>query len=342
MVNRIIEDSGILEEEYIPENILHRQKELAQLSNAINVVNTFVYGPCGSGKTLLINKTIENFNARTGGGSIYIDCCLYQTTNAILHEILLSLNCIVSSRSNYELTKRLKARLRNLDHDITICLDHFERLKEIETVNKILSLGMKLIIVSESYETYRRLNTMGKSNITNIIEIPGYTEDQAFGILLERARNSLKDTAYSEGTIRKIVQTSSCNITLSLNLLKALALKAENDGKNSIDEVECQYKFNCESQDLKTDERILVEILREQRRLASNALFGLYSLRARYPKSRRSFRNYMHNLSGLGLVRNAGDKRGRTYEIVHGIFDHASDGRTELRRRSKSSCRSNR
>jgi Cdc6-like AAA superfamily ATPase len=242
------------------------------------------------------------------------------------------LNCIVSSRSNYELTKRLKAKLRNLEHDITVCLDHFERLKEIETVNKILSLGMKLIIVSESYETYRRLNTMGKSNITNIIEIPGYTEDQAFDILLERARNSLRDTAYSEGAIRKIVQTSSCNMTLSLNLLRALALRVESDGKNSIDEVEYRYKFNCVDEDLNVDEKILVEILREQRRLASNALYGFYSLRTRCPKSRRSFRNYMHNLSGLGLVRNVGDKRGRAYEIVNGILRHSPGRKFDLAR----------
>jgi Cdc6-like AAA superfamily ATPase len=319
MVSRIIEDSEILEEEFTPKNILHRQKELAQLSNVINVVNTFVYGPCGSGKTLLIKKTIENFNAK-GGLAIYIDCCLYQTTNAILHEILFSLNTIVSSKSNYELTNRLKARLRSMDHDITICLDHFERLKEIETVNKILSLGMKLIIVSESYDTYRRLNTIGKSNITNIVQIPGYGEDQAFDILFDRARRSLRNTACSEGTIRKIVRTSSSNMTLSLNLLKALALRAEGEGKDSIDGVEYEYKFNCEDQGLKADERIIVEILREQRRLASNALFGLYSLRARYPKSRRSFRNYMHNLSGLGLVRNVGDRRGRAYEIVNGVL----------------------
>jgi Cdc6-like AAA superfamily ATPase len=233
--SRIIASHEVLSESYIPENILHREKELAQLSNAINVVNTFVYGPSGSGKTLLIKKTTEDFNARCGGSAIYIDCCLYQTTNAIFHEILFALNTIVSSKSNYDLTKRLKAKIRRLDHGITICLDHFKRLKEIETVNRLLSLEMKLRIVSESYETYRRLNSMGKANITNIIEISSYSDDQAFAILLERAREALEETAYSKDTIRKIAQASSGNITLSLNLLKALALKTESEGKDSID-----------------------------------------------------------------------------------------------------------
>jgi len=328
--SRIIASHEVLSESYIPENILHRQKELAQLSNAINVVNTFVYGPSGSGKTLLIKKAITDFNARRKGAAIYIDCCLYQTTNAIFHEILFALNTIVSSKSNYALTKRLKAKLRKLDYGIAICLDHFERLKEIETVNRLLSLGTKLIILSESHEAYRRLNSMGKANITNIFEIPGYSSDQAFDILLERAREALEETAYSQDTIRKIAQASSGNMTFSLNLLKALALKAESEGKGSIDEVEYDYEVDCEDEGLSADERILVRILKEQKSLASNALYGFYSRRARHPKSRRSFRNYMQNLCTMGLVRNVGEKKGRVYEIVNGILNSKHGGKPEL------------
>jgi Cdc6-like AAA superfamily ATPase len=248
VASQIITNNELLSESYIPENILHREKELTQLSNAINIVNTFIHGPSGSGKTLLIKKAIEDFNARRKGCSIYIDCCLYQTTNAIFHEILLSMGSIVSSKSNYDLTKRLKAKMKNFEHGLTTCLDHFERLKEIETVNRLLSLEIRLIIVGESYETYRRLNSMGKANITNIIEVQGYGEDQAFDILLERAREALEGTAYSEDTLRKLVQTSNGNMTLSLNLLKALALKAESEGKDSIDGTDYAYEVDCEDE----------------------------------------------------------------------------------------------
>ena len=330
MGSRIITTHELLSESYIPENILHRQKELVQLSNAVNVVNTFAYGPAGSGKTLLIKKVIEDLNVRRKGNAVYIDCCLYQTTNAIFHEILFALNTIVSSKSNYALTKRLKAKIRRLDYGITICLDHFERLKEVETVNRLLSLGIKLIIISESHETYRRLNSMGKANITNIIEIPSYSNDQAFDILLERAREALEENAYSEDAIRKIAQASSGNMTLSLNLLKALALKAESENKDSIDEVEYEYEADCEDEGLGTDERILARILREQKSLASNTLYGFYSRRARHPKSRRSFRNYMQNLCAMGLVRNVGEKRGRVYEIVNEILNHKHNGKADL------------
>lgn len=236
----------------------------------------------------------------------------------------------MSSKSKYDLTKRLKTKIRRLDHDMTVCLDHFEHLKEMETVNRLLSLGIKLIIVSESHEAYRRLNSMGKANITNIIQIPGYSDEQTFDILLARATEALEGTAYSEETVRKIAQASSGNITLSLNLLKALALKAESEDKNSIDEVEYEYEVNCEDENLRADERILVNILREQKSLASNTLYGFYSQKARHPKSRRSFRNYMQNLCAMGLVKNVGEKRGRVYEIVDEILNHERGRKGEL------------
>jgi hypothetical protein len=95
-----------------------------------------------------------------------------------------------------------------------------------------------------------------------------------------------------------------------------LALKAENQGKDSIGEVEYEYEVDCEDEELNVDEKSLVNILREQKSLGSNALYGFYSQRARHPKGERSFRNYMHDLCLRGLVKNIGEKRGRIYEII--------------------------
>ena len=136
MNSKILVNPKALSQSHVPDNLLHREKESTQLSNALAVVNTFVHDPVGCGKTTLLKYVIKNYNETKKEKAIYLDCSLYQTTNAIFHEILAALNRIVVSKSNYELTKRLKARLRHIDFGITICLDHFERLKEVETVNK--------------------------------------------------------------------------------------------------------------------------------------------------------------------------------------------------------------
>jgi len=313
----ILSDPKALLPLYIPERVLHREKEIDELSTCLkNSVNAFVYGPSGSGKTVILKKVIEGFNESSKGKTIYIDCSLYQTTNAIFHEILLTLNSIVASKSNYELTKRLKAKIRNLDSPATICLDHFEHLKELETLNRILSLGLNVIIVSENYDSYRKLNQTIKALITSLIEIPIYTTDQVFEILMERAEEALEKYAYSEETIRKIAEASSGNVTLALNLLKSQALKAESEGKSSIDEVEFNFENDCPNDKLNDDEKTLIKILKEWKSLPGGRLFEFYREQARYPKGERSFRNYMHNLCLKGLVKNIGDKRGRMYEII--------------------------
>ncbi|NVM03970.1 MAG: AAA family ATPase [Candidatus Helarchaeota archaeon] len=197
MVSKILTNPGILKQLYIPEKVIHREKEFSQLVKSISLVNTFVHGPIGSGKILLLKRVILNHNETKKDKIIYMDCSLYQTTNAIFHETLRALNRVVVSKSNYELTKRLRVRLRHLDYRMILCLDHFERLKEVETINRILSLGLGLIIVAESFDAYRRLNLEAKSNVANIIKIPSYTIDQTFDILKERAEQAFEKYTYS-------------------------------------------------------------------------------------------------------------------------------------------------
>jgi Cdc6-like AAA superfamily ATPase len=318
MTSKIILHSGVLSQSHFPEKLLNRDRELDLLSNAIGLVNTFLYGSIGSGKTLLIKKTIENYNTK-GGKAVYIDCSLYQTTNAIFHEILTALNSIVVSKSNYDLTKRLKSKISHLDCPITICLDHCDHLKEIETLNRILSLDLNMIVISETQDFYRRLNQTIKAAMTNLIEIPSYTTDQVFEILMDRVEEALEKYTYSEDTIRKIAEAGSSNATLALNLLKSQALKAENQGKNSIEDVELNFEDDCPNDKLSDDEKTLIRILQEWKSLPGGRLFEFYREQARYPKGERSFRNYMQNLCLKGLVKNIGDKRGRMYEIVEEI-----------------------
>jgi len=316
MTSRILISSEALSQSYIPERILHREKELAQLSNAIGFVNTFVHGPIGLGKTLLLKHVIDDYNTTKRGRAIYIDCSLYQTTNAIFHEILTALNSIVVSKSNYELTKRLRVKLRRLDSPVTICLDHFEHLKEAETVNRILSLGLGLVMVSDSIDAYTRLKPEAKSSIANIIEIPGYTIDQAFDILNDRAEQALEQYTYSEDTIRKIAGISQGNITLAFGILKTLALKAESQNKKSLDDVEFNFEIDCPDEKLSRDEKIIVGILKEWKSLPSGRLYDFYTEKAKHPRGERSFRNYMQNLCRKGYVKIIGEKRGRIYEII--------------------------
>jgi Cdc6-like AAA superfamily ATPase len=60
MNSQILINSGVLSLSYLPEKLLHREKERFQLlSNIRNSINTFICGNNGSGKTTLVKHAIQ-------------------------------------------------------------------------------------------------------------------------------------------------------------------------------------------------------------------------------------------------------------------------------------------
>lgn len=87
MNSQILINPEMLSQSYLPEKLLHRDEEKAELtSNLKNFINTFICGPCGSGKTTLVKSVIRNLNKKVIVA--YIDCSIYQTTYSVLKEIM--------------------------------------------------------------------------------------------------------------------------------------------------------------------------------------------------------------------------------------------------------------
>lgn len=128
---------------------MFRDKEKAQLLRFLsNSIKTFIHGPVGSGKTTLLKSAIEEFNSGSNTKAVYVDATLYQTTNSILQEILSTVSPLSTiPKSNSQLIHRLLARAERTR--MVVCIDHFERVKEVSVVDKLLSLGIGLILVSE-------------------------------------------------------------------------------------------------------------------------------------------------------------------------------------------------
>jgi Cdc6-like AAA superfamily ATPase len=128
-----------------------RSGEKAELFGYVkNSMNTMVCGSPGIGKTTIIKSVVEEVNGKLGQ-AIYVDYALYPTTNAVLREILTSLGSVIASKSNYELTKRLKEKTRKVK--LFIFLDHFENLKNSDILNILLGLEFCVCLVADSFES---------------------------------------------------------------------------------------------------------------------------------------------------------------------------------------------
>jgi Cdc6-like AAA superfamily ATPase len=58
------------------------------------------------------------------------------------------------------------------------------------------------------------------------------------------------------------------------------------------------------------DEKIIIEILEERRKLLSGELYREYSKKVEMPVSERMFRNFVNHLAEMNLVKVADRKRG--------------------------------
>jgi Cdc6-like AAA superfamily ATPase len=276
------------------------QKERDELLCCLkNAVSVFVCGPQGSCKTTLIKSVAEEVNAKLGQ-AVYIDCSLYQTANAVLREILIDLGSVIASKSNYELTKRLKEKTRKIK--LFVFLDHFENLKKHDILSVLFGLDFCVCIVSDSPESYRIINPSIRVKFAGILKIERLSDDQILKILAEKAEGKT-----SEDLIQAIVEKSQGNLTFALNALKSVEI---NHGKRvNLEEMSCNAQIS-------EDHSTILNILRQKNKMPSGELYGLYCQRSELVKGERSFRNYMQALCRQGLVKSIGDKRGRSYELV--------------------------
>ena len=93
--NSIIADFEIFNESYIPSNILARSDQIKEIRHCLSPayrngrpINAWLYGPPGSGKTMISNFILEKLNEESKIGGVYINCWKSNSCYAALDTIL--------------------------------------------------------------------------------------------------------------------------------------------------------------------------------------------------------------------------------------------------------------
>ena len=281
-----------------------KQESVLILDYLKKSVNTVVYGSPGIGKTTLIKSVVNEIN-NSLGQAIYVDCSLYQTANAVLREILLFLGSVIASKSNYDLTKRLRERTRKVK--LFVFLDHFENLKNNDILNVLLGLDFCVCLVADSPESYRMMSMTQRSRFVNTVKMEKLTDEEVTEVLREVANLKVSDEKF-----RKIVEKSDGNLTFALNMLRSVEVNHGNI--TAIEQIDFCDVLPNKIPNMGSSE--ILHILEQRKRLPSGELYRLYREKSQYPKSERSFRNYMQDLCRKGLIKSIGDKKGRFYEVI--------------------------
>jgi len=217
---------------HIPETIVNRDDEHAGLVDSLSAAdarNLYLYGPRGTGKTLLIRKYLQEHSRDTQ--TCYISCIQYDTQYQVLRQLYRSLTDedINNGYHTAQLQHRIEDQL--VEHELVVILDDIDFLLENDGNDLLYYLSrmehsdnIRVVAISSNHPNPQTV--IGDRALSSLqpwyITFEPYTAEQAYEILQERLREASMLDNVTREALTLIVATTR-NIQLGLHWLEQAA-----------------------------------------------------------------------------------------------------------------------
>lgn len=270
--NRLIKDRKILDKEYIPDQLLHRDKEISEIVDIIapslskdKPSNILIIGQTGTGKTAVVKyvgKELEEADKSNNCRSIYVNCEVVDTPYSILYNIA---NQIITDPNRkipftgWSLEKIFNELANYIDEEdriFLIVLDEIDMsfrkngddiFYYLTTINEMLKKSRVSIIgitnnsmFAEKMLTPKIRSRLGEEKIV----FPPYSPDQLIDILKDRAKDAFYPDVLSDDVIpycAAIAAQDSGDARKALDLLRVSADVAERNDDEKITKAHVDY-----------------------------------------------------------------------------------------------------
>ncbi|MFC5133870.1 MULTISPECIES: Cdc6/Cdc18 family protein [Haloferacaceae] len=330
----MITDARVLQQEFIPREVQHRDAEVNYLSSILEPVTegeptepTLLHGPSGAGKTCIAQYIVEELR-----GSVvelntqYVNCWEDYTRFKTLYQLLDGIGQTYDVHRQSTPRDLLLDRLRDYDGPpYVIILDEVDQLQDKELLydlHRIPKLTL-ILIANREEDLFKPLGARLQSRLQNSNRIHfgqyGHTELQA--ILRDRGRWGLEPDAIESAELAQIAEHAVGDARVAIGILRKAARTASNNGDNQIrsgmisdvvSEAKLEIERNTISR-LKPDQRVLYNIISECEEIKPPALYEQYKDRVEDPKTERTVRNYLAKLEHYNLIVADGNTKARTY-----------------------------
>lgn len=333
----MITDARVLQQEFIPREVQHRDNEVNYLSSILEPITqgeavepSLLYGPSGVGKTCIaqflleeLRRTVVDLNTQ------YVNCWENYTRFKTLYQVLDGVENTVDVHRQSTPRDILLDRLR--DHDgspYVVILDEVDQLQDKELLydlHRIQSLTL-ILIANREEAVFGPLDERLHSRLrnTNRIHFTTYSDEELVSILEDRAYWGLAEGVLSETELREIAEYSSGDARVAIGILRKAARTAQQEGADRITSgiigsVVSEAKLEIEQQtisQLTPHQRVLYDIVHEEGEVDPPALYKKYQNRVDDPKTQRTVRNYLAKLEHYNLIRADGNTKARTYRAI--------------------------
>ncbi len=336
---RIFKNEGAFAPDYIPQEIMEREKEVKELAFALRPISEkrrpqsiVVYGAPGTGKTCTVKHVLRELSDYTSRCFIvYLNCWNYPSRFSILSKIAEKVGIFVPRRGVAvdEVWAELVGVLKQTEKVPVIVLDEADvvagdeqgifydliRIKENEGID------VEVIAITNRGEMLAQLDTRIRSSLLqSFMEFKRYTPAELKEIVRGRAKLGLFPGAYSEeviGVCSGFGAKNGGDARIALNLLWLAGRNAEKEGRNEIivDDVETVKGGVLKSlkkekiESLGELDRKIIKIIQEGGEgLKSGEIYGEIG------KNERTVRLHLGKLESMGLIESvfSGKGGGRT------------------------------
>lgn len=330
----MIADARVLETEWVPQELHHREGQIQHLSAQLKPIthrmsaeDIIVTGPSGTGKTTIAKYVVEQLiqetmNVKSG----YTNCISNSTRAAVVDGLVGDIGRGNDLRPEGTPTSVYFDRLREMDQHVVAIIDEVDVIEDdgvLHALHDLPNVTLLLICVSED-DLFTDLDRRVVSRLRAAakISLDKYTHAELCDILDDRVNHALRAGVVDEGVVDYIADVSAGDARHAIALLRRAVREALADDEYlTVDDVEAVRQDAREEihdrqvDTLGTHQRHLYEIIRRAGEIAADEMHQRYESRVADPKPKSTRRNYLLSLKRYDVIRTNGSGRGTRYEL---------------------------
>lgn len=345
--NNIFKNEEAFYPDYLPDEILHREREINEIVFAVKSLeeqrkqpSIMLYGPPGTGKTCTARYVVKEFSEYSNCAQlVYINCWQNDTRYAIICKIAQAMDALVPSTgvSIEDMLQRTKQAAEETKKVLLVVLDEVDVLQkkgedavlyDLLRMNEIYGIGIGIILITNTVQFVEELDKRIKSSLAQgAIEFEQYGPQEIRDIIKERAKLGLFAGTYNEdiiGACAGFAAKKGGDARIAIALLWMAAKEAEKANRTAIgfeDVEKAKEKIGMTLAETKKEDRIgegerkLLEIIekwgtdgKETDGISSGELYTESGM------NDRTARKYLSRLEELGFIESEEKalKNGRT------------------------------
>jgi cell division control protein 6 len=343
----LFRDSEVFDPDYLPEEYLHREMQLSQLSSNLKPalrkarpINSLCLGPPGTGKTTAVKLLFKEIEETENVIPVYVNCQIINSKQQVFAKVFEKVYGYALPSYGTPFSKVYYSIIKKViegEKVLIVALDDLNFLLDDAVMNEVLYALLKaheevegaklgVIGIATDIKLTARLDArVGSIFHPDEVLFPLYGKGEIHDILASRARIGFYSGVLSDEVLEKIVELTyeSGDLRFGIYLLKMAGLEAEKRAsrKIEIEDVERVYEggrrifLRKSISALSNEERKLLNLIYSSNEVTTGELFKSFQSKARVGYTK--FYEMLAKLESIKLIDTMFEQRrkGRTRAV---------------------------